>query len=284
MLNRPCFAALIALSPMLSACGDKATGQTVAVVNGEEISASELNAELAAANIPQTADKKQIMPQLLQTIIDRRLLAQRAAEQGVDKSPEYVSRQRRMSEELLINMSSRRQADSMKLPTSREIDAFMAANPGMFQKRETLSLDQLQFEAPRDQAALRRLSNDHSLDALAASLTALGIPFARTGAKMDTASVPTPVLKQIEALPPGEPFIVPIAGKMYASVITGREPANISPEESRKLAVEAIRRENLGSSLQKQLKDLRAQAKIEYQPGYEPPAGKAKAQTPTTKS
>jgi EpsD family peptidyl-prolyl cis-trans isomerase len=275
---------MIAMSPLLSACGDKATGQTVAVVNGEEISASELNAELAAANVPQTADKKQILPQLLQTMIDRRLLAQKAAEQGLDKSPEYVSRQRRMNEELLINMSSRRQADSMKLPTSREIDAFIAANPGMFQKRETLSLDQLQFEAPTDPAALRRLSNDHSLDALATSLAALGIPFTRTDAKMDTASVPTPVLKQIEALPPGEPFIVPIGGRMYASVITGREPASVSPEESRKLAVEAIRRQNLGSGLQKQLKDLRAQAKIDYQPGYEPAAAKAKTQVPATKS
>jgi EpsD family peptidyl-prolyl cis-trans isomerase len=274
----------MASSALLTGCGEKATGQTVAVVNGEEISASELNAELAAANLPQGADKKQVLPQLLQTMIDRRLLAQRAAEQGVDKTPEYVSRQRRMNEELLINMSSRRQADSAKLPTQREIDAFIAANPGMFQQREILSLDQLQFDVPRDQAALRRLSNDHSLDALAASLTALGIPFSRTGAKMDTATVPTPVLKQIEALPPGEPFIVPIAGRMYASVITGRERANVSAEEGRKLAVEAIRRQNLGSSLQKQLKEMRAQAKIEYQPGYEPAAAKGKAQPAPTKS
>jgi hypothetical protein len=102
---------------------------------------------------------------------------------------------------------------------------------------------------------------------------------------MDTATVPTPVLKQIEALPPGEPFIVPIAGRMYASVITGRERANVSPEEGRKLAVEAIRRQNLGSSLQKQLKEMRAQAKIEYQPGYEPAAAaKGKAQPAPTKS
>jgi EpsD family peptidyl-prolyl cis-trans isomerase len=277
MLSRPSLGIVIGLSAMLSGCGEKATGQTVAVVNGEEVSASELNAELAAANVPEGVDKKAVMPQLLQTVIDRRLLAQKASEQGLDKTPEYVSRQRRMNEELLINMASGRQADSMKLPSQREIDDFIAANPGMFQRREILTLDQLQFQAPTDRAALQRLSNDHSLDALASSLTSLGIAFARTSTKMDTGSVPTPVMKQIEALPAGEPFIVPIGGKMYASVITGRAPANVTPEESRRRAVEAIRRQNLNSGMQKQLKELRAKAKIEYQPGYAPADTKTKA-------
>jgi hypothetical protein len=174
-------------------------------------------------------------------------------------------------------MASGRQADSMKLPSQREIDDFIAANPGMFQRREILTLDQLQFQAPTDRAALQRLSNDHSLDALASSLTSLGIAYARTSTKMDTGSVPTPVMKQIEALPAGEPFIVPIGGKMYASVITGRAPANVTPEESRRRAVEAIRRQNLNSGMQKQLKELRAKAKIKYQPGYAPADTKTKA-------
>jgi EpsD family peptidyl-prolyl cis-trans isomerase len=263
---------VIGFSFALSACGEKATGQTVAVVNGEEISAAELNAELAAANVPESADKKLVMRQLLQNVIDRRLLAQRAAEQGIDRTPEYVTRQRRMTEELLIGMSSRRQADSMKLPNQREIDAFIAANPAMFQERRILSLDQVQFNAPTQAAATQRLAGDKSLDAMMASLTALGIPFVRTTAKLDTGTVPTAVMKQIEALPPGEPFIIPISGKMFASVITGREPVSTSPEDNRKLAVEAMRRQNLSDSMQRQLKEAKTQAKIEYQPGYEPPA------------
>jgi hypothetical protein len=169
----------------------------------------------------------------------------------------------------------------MKLPSQPEIDAFIAANPGMFQQRMILSLQQIQFDAPTEAAATQRLAGANSLDALATSLTALGIPFVRTTAKLDTASVPPAVMKQIEALPPGEPFIVPISGKMFASVITGREPANASTEENRKLAVEAIRRQSLSDNMQKQLKEAKAQAKIEYQPGYEPPAptknGPAKA-------
>ena len=43
----------VGLALMASACDKKAEGQTVAIVNGEEITAAELNAELASANVRQ---------------------------------------------------------------------------------------------------------------------------------------------------------------------------------------------------------------------------------------
>jgi EpsD family peptidyl-prolyl cis-trans isomerase len=272
MLSRPAFATVIALSVLTSGCSKQATGQTVAVVNGEEISASELNAELAAANIPQGADKKKVLPQLLQRIIDRRVMVQRAQEQGLDKSPDFLTRQRRANDELLISMLSQRQSDSMKVPTPQEVDAFIAANPGMFAQRSILLLDQLQFDAPKDQAGLQRLSKDQSLEALATSLSDMGIQFARGKSRVDTATIPTEVMRQIEAVPRGEPFIIPASGKLVASVITGREASSTSADQNRKLAVDALRRQNLNRNLQDQLKQSRAQAEIKYQPGYEPPA------------
>ena len=49
----------VGIALMASACTKKAEGQTVAIVNGEEITAAELNAELANAKIPEGADKDQ---------------------------------------------------------------------------------------------------------------------------------------------------------------------------------------------------------------------------------
>ena len=49
-----------------------------------------------------------------------------------------------------------------------------------------------------------------------------------------------------------------------------------SPKRRRRIAVQAMRNRELQSSLERQLKQLRAQAEIEYQNGYAPPAaGKA---------
>lgn len=262
----------IVLPLFVAACGAEPTGQTVAVVNGEEVSIAELNQELQAANIPASADRKQVMPALLQRVIDRRLLAQQAAEQGIDRTPEYLNRQRRLNEDLLIGLASKRQADSIRIPDQREIDAFIAANPAMFGQRSILNLDQLQFDTPAAPGAIDRLKGTHGIAEIASTLTSMGVPFVRTPAKLDTATVPPDVLKQITALPAGEAFIVPIGGKMYASVITGREAAPASQAENRRLAVEAMRRQNLTTGLERQLKQLRSAAKIEYQPEYAPKA------------
>lgn len=274
-------AALAPFLLLLSACGKEATGQSVAVVNDEEVSASELNAELAAANVPASADKKQVMPQLLQRVIERKLLAQAAMDQGIERTPEYIARQRRMNEELLIGLLTQRQAAAAKLPTQAEIDKFIASNPGMFGQRNILSLNQIEFDAPRDMTILKELEKDKTLDQTAATLTRLGISFTRKEGRLDTAIVPPEVMSQIDNLPAGEAFIVPAGGKVVVSVIKGRQPAALSPEQNRQLAAEAIRRQNVSDYLRKRLEEKKSAAKIEYQPGYAPKAeagtGKAKA-------
>lgn len=85
-------AALLAGTSLLAACDQEPTGQVAAVVNGEEITLQEINAELAGLNVPQGVDEKRVRQAALQRIVDRRLLAQAAKEEGVDQSPEFLVR------------------------------------------------------------------------------------------------------------------------------------------------------------------------------------------------
>ncbi|MEG8037962.1 SurA N-terminal domain-containing protein [Sphingomonas sp. LR60] len=272
MFKRGALLAVTALSLVTTACDRKATGQSVAVVNGEEISAGELNGELQMANVPPSADQKLARQQLLQGLIDRRLLAQAARKNGVDKSPEFLSRQRRLNDELLISMNAERQAGSQKLPDQAAVDAFIAQNPYQFGQRQILALQQIAIDAPSDPKALAPLADAHSLDAVAATLTRLKIPFTRTSGRLDTASVPPEALKRIFALPATEPFVLPANGKLYANIIVGREPVQMSQDDMRKAAMAALRQQNARNGLSDQVKQLRSTAKIEYQPGYAPVA------------
>jgi len=272
MFKRGSLLAVTALALVTAACDRKPTGQSVAVVNGEEISAGELNGELQMANVPPSADQKLARQQLLQGLIDRRLLAQAARKNGVDKSPEFLSRQRRLTDELLIAMNAERQAGSQKLPDQAAVDAFIAQNPYQFGQRQILALQQIAIEAPSDPKALAPLADAHSLDAVAATLTRLKIPFTRTSGRLDTASVPADALKRIFALPATEPFVLPANGKLYANVIVGREPVQMSQDDMRKAAMAALRQQNTRNGLAADVKQLRSTAKIEYQPGYAPVA------------
>jgi peptidyl-prolyl cis-trans isomerase C len=283
MFRRGTLIAASSLALLAAGCDRKPTGQTVAVVNGDEISIGELNAELQQANVPQGADQKAVRAQLLQNLISRRLLAQDARKNGVDKTPEFLSRQRRLTDELLIAMNAERQNGSQKLPDQGAIDQFIAANPQAFAQRQVLALQQIAIDPPSDPKSLEPLKDAHSLDAVAAALTKLNIPFTRTSGRLDTASVPPEVLKRIFALPSTEPFVLPAGGKLFANVIVGREPVAMSADDMRKAAVAALRKQGEDKSLNDQVKQLRSTAKIEYQPGYAPPPTGSGAPAAVTK-
>jgi peptidyl-prolyl cis-trans isomerase C len=256
----------------VSGCGAKATGQVVAVVNGEEITADELNAELNGAALPAGADKKLAMRQLLQQVIDRRLLAQTAKEQGLDRDPAFLTQQRRMNEDLLVRLYAKKAADSIPVPKPAEIDQYIASHPTAFAGRKRFKLDQLRFAAPSDMAKLKPLESLKTMPQVVAYLTSAGIKFERGVGQLDSGSIPPATLKQILDLPPGEPFITPAGGQIVASVITGSEPLTVPTEQTRPLAVQTMRNESLGKIGETRLKEARLKAKIEYQPGYEAPA------------
>ena len=134
-LRTATYIGLVAALLATTGCGKKATGQVVAVVNGEEITLDELNSELNGVNLPPNADKKLAMRQLLQQVIDRRLLAQSAKEQGLDKDPTFITQQRRMTEDLLVSMYAKKSADTIPVPTASEIDKYIASHPMAFASR-----------------------------------------------------------------------------------------------------------------------------------------------------
>lgn len=259
----------IVLAVIVSACEKKPGGQTVAVVNNEEITAADLNAELSNSNVPADASKE-VRAQALQRLIDRRLLAQQAKADGIDKSPEFLNQQRRATEDLLINMLVSRQVNTQQLPSAAEISKFEAGHPNLFAKREIWTLDQLIYPLPKDAATTAKISAAKSLDEIAQALTAAGLQYTRANKQFDSAMLPANLYAQLSNLGPGEPFIAPGPDKAVASVITARQPTPFNPDQQRQLAVTQMKREQINQVVGQRLKDLKAKAKIQYQPGFSP--------------
>ena len=264
----------LGVAALVAGCNKKAEGQTVAIVNGEEITAAELNAELASAKVPSGLAKDQVRARVLQQLIDRRLLAQEAKKDGLDKSPEFLNRQRRMNEDLLISMLAARQIDTTKLPSNQEIERFQTGRPEMFANREQWNLEQLRFTMPTDAAVRKQLEGTKSLDDVAQVLTSAGITFNRQKNRLDTAIIPHDLYGRLSTAKPGEPFIIPIGNLAVASVILSREPAAITGDQARPVAVAAMRRSQAANLMKERLTRVRQGAKVEYKPGFAPPAKK----------
>jgi EpsD family peptidyl-prolyl cis-trans isomerase len=258
------------LACSLAACDKKPGGQTVAVVNNEEITAADLNAELSNSNVSAADASKDVRAQALERLIDRRLLAQQAKADGIDKSPEFLNQERRQNETLLINMLIQRQAKTQQVPSADNIAKFEASRPGMFAKHEIWTLETINYPLPKDPAVTAKIAAAKSLDEVAQTLAAAGIQSTRVTRQFDTAVLPASIYAQLANLAPGEPFIAPGPDRAVASVITDRKPAPFTSDQSRQLALAQMKREQVEQLVMQRVRDLKAKAKIQYQPGFGP--------------
>ena len=271
MKKIPLGSTLILVGLVLAGCEKKSGGQVAAVVNGDEITLQEINAEIGMTDIPAGVEKGSIRQAALQRIIQRRLLAQSAKDDDLDQSAEFLLRRRALEDALLVQLLAKKVSGSIRVPDAQELDAFVAKRPNMFGQRAILTLDRIQFAAPSDPAKLEALKADHSLDAIAKSLQSQGTSFSRQSAELDTAQLAPAVLQQIQALPPGEPFILPQGGLITAGVITARRPMPMLGEDAKPFAANALRNEQLGKAVEQRLNAAKATAKIDYQAGFAPP-------------
>jgi EpsD family peptidyl-prolyl cis-trans isomerase len=276
MSKRIAISTMCAMAALVAGCHRGAPeGQVAATVNGEEVTLQELNTELQATNVPQGVDKQVAQREALQHIIDRKLLLDAARDKKIDKSPEFQSQKLRADELLLAQTYAKQQLAAVPVPTDADITKFMAEHANAFSNRETLQLDQIRFRpTPADLKKLNAIQSDHSMDAVAAHLTSLGIKFDRVKAGLDTAQVPTDLVKAINGLPAGEPFVLPSPPIITVNAVIGHQPMTTDPAQARQGAVGAWRQQQFTKLITDQLKSMRDSAKITYQTGFAPPPDK----------
>ena len=257
---------------LVSGCGKKVGGQVVAVVNGQEITQGEVNAELGNQQIPPGVDRKTVMAQLVQQIVNRKLLVDRAKEQGLDKSPTYLGQVQRAEDAVLINMLASNVGKTMPVPDAAATNAFITQNPSLFAGRKRYQLDQIIFPATVNPVLTAKLKAAKTMSDVEVALTSLNIQFKRGTGAIDTGSIPPAAAVQIAALPSGEPFVVPQGGQVVVNVVRSTEPVPMPAEQAQPAAIELLRRQAVEQAMHKQLDSTRATAKITYAPGFAPPA------------
>ncbi len=271
-MKRSAIICLLASVSLLAACDKEPTGQVAAVVNGEEITLQEVNTELSSVPMPDGVDEDKLRQGVLKRIVERRLLAQAARDDGLDQTPEFLIRSRQLEDALLIQLLQQKEQRAAVVPSEGDIDTFIAENPATFANRTIYTLDRIQFPLPGDLSLLKALEDDNTMDQVAATLQSMGIEFNRSPAQMDSARVGEQRLAQIRALPPGEPFVTPEGAMVTVAVITGSEAQPISPAQSRPVALESIRNRDIEQTLKDRLEAERSTAEITYQEGFDPDA------------
>jgi EpsD family peptidyl-prolyl cis-trans isomerase len=264
---------------MLGGGGDP-TGQVVAKLGGEEITALELRQELGGFVSRDPNVMKAAQQRALQQIIMRRLIVKEAKAQKLDEGANYALQRQRQEEGLLGQLYQRKIASSIAAPTRAEAENYISSNPEKFANRRTLIVDQL-IVAPNSISA-DRFRPLNTLEEVRALLSAEKVPHQANVATLDTLSIDPRLIEQINKLPPGEVFIVPQRGAFVFNRIVDTRPAPFQGDLAVTYAINVLRSQRAQEAAVRQLDLLRKNAdkSISYAEAYKPappPAKKAAA-------
>jgi EpsD family peptidyl-prolyl cis-trans isomerase len=254
--------------------GSKApSGQVVATVDGEEITLSELRAELAGApNAPNAQAAKLMEEAALRQIIIRHIMAKAAHDQQLDKTPAFAIEKDRANQNLLTQALQRQIASTATAPSRADAENFVSAHPTMFAERKLLTVDQIRMARPKTEEDLKAFLPLKTLPEFETLLNQKNIQFQRTASVIDTASTDPGMVAQIEKLPAGEVFMVPANGMVLANQIRESRPAPFTGDVAVNYAMGVLRSQRTQEAVAKGVENLiKGKAStVKYNDAYKP--------------
>ena len=226
------------------------TGQVVARVGDQDVTAQELQNELHLANVP--ADKQKdpaIIKQLLKQLVLRKYLLQQALAAKLDREPGVLLDILRSREQILASAYINRTV-SEKTINQADIDKYIAANPLKFANRQLVSVDQIVFPiGPNAQAAMDATKDLKTLDAIDQTLTSMNIPHNRSMGGINTADIPETLFNTIQAKKADDVFFIRSGQNGVFFKVTGEQPRPLEGEAASNMARQFIRADNVNAEL-----------------------------------
>ena len=226
------------------------TGQVVARVGDQDVTAQELQNEFHLANVP--ADKQKdpaIIKQLLRQLVLRKYLLQQALAAKLDREPGVLLDILRSREQILASAYINRTV-SEKTVNQADIDKYIAANPLKFANRQLVSVDQIVFPiGPNAQAAMDATKDLKTLDAIDQTLTSMNIPHNRSMGGINTADIPETLFNTIQAKKADDVFFIRSGQNGVFFKVTGEQPRPLEGEAASNMARQFIRADNVNAEL-----------------------------------
>ena len=262
--------ALVVVAALLGGCGDKkkdkASSQTAAKVNKEEITVLQINQALAQQPAPPPAQAASASGLVLEKLIDQELALQKAGEQKLDRHGRVIQQIEAAKREIISRAYFEKIGEGAPKPTPAEVTAYFAAHPALFANRRIFNLQELDIEATPAQleAAKTALAAAKTFSAFVDYLKTNEVKFRGSEGVRAAEQLPMASVDQFAALKDGQAiFVATPGGARVIHLVSSR-----SQPVSAQAAVPAIEQFLLNERKRKLIADdlhaLRSAAKIEY--------------------
>jgi len=259
-------AATLALA--LTACGgdkDKAS-QTAAKVDKEEITVHEINFVLSRQQGLKPEQAEAASHQVLERLIEQQLAVAKAQEQKLDREPAVVQQMEMAKKEILARAYVQHVGESVPKPTAEEVAKYFDEKPALFKERRVYSLQEVNIEAKPEQFddIRAKLEGAKNLNEFAEYLKSQQIRFAGNQAVRAAEQLPMASLDAIARLKDGQSLVNRSPNGLVVLFLAGSRSQPVSLEQARPAIEAFLWNQRKSEAVQKDMKAMRAAAKVEY--------------------
>ena len=262
-------AVLAAVLPIvITGCGkkDKAATQTVAIVDGEEISVHQINSVLSKVSGVSPESLPKVKREILDGLVEQQLAINLATSTKLDRSPEVVSAIENAKREIIARAALEHIRNAQPKPTDDEVKAYFTAHPELFSQRRVFNLQEIALDkATPNLAEIRsKVATAKTLEEVADWLTQQNIGFKPSAGARAAEQIPLEVLPKLHEFKDGQMglvegneanFILRVVASKSMPITEAQAQPRIKVFLANQRGAEAIKREKVA---------MKAKAKVEY--------------------
>ncbi len=263
---------LVVAATLAAGCGDKAksaakASQAAARVNGEEITVHQINQilERQPGLKPEQADSAS--RQALEGLIDQQLALSKAEEQKLDRDPQVVqlldSTRRTILARTYLEKAAATGAGTV---SNDDIRKYYDTKPALFSNRKVYALQEFTVPATKEQtqAVIEKLKAVHTPAEYAEVLKANNLKFNTNQVTEGYEGLPLAILDQLSQVGDGDSLFITGTDGFKAVLVMATKSQPVSFDQAKPAIEQFLTMERRRDFAQKELKNLRAAAKIEY--------------------
>jgi EpsD family peptidyl-prolyl cis-trans isomerase len=254
----------------LTACNEHAkeggATQVVAKVNNEEVSIHQLNYVLTHSNNITPENAEQAKKKILTNLVDVSILTQQAMAEKLDRDPDTIIAIEQSKRQVLAQALLQKISKAIPKPTAAEVEVYYNGHPDLFSKHKTFKLREIVISKADGKQTLlsQALTTAKKADDLVKILDENKIPYQQKVIVQGAENIPLEQLPTLANLKEGEYLTFDKDNAVLVLALVSFSTENVELAKATPIIEKYLNAKTTKETIDKTLKDLKDQAKIEY--------------------
>lgn len=252
---------------VLPGCGKeqhkKAASQVVAIVNGDEISAHQINYVLSRTQGINTENADQAKQEILDKLIDQQLAIQQADAANLDRDPSVMQAIEAARRDILARAYLEKVAAAQARPTGDEVKKYFSDHPELFSHRRIYNLREIIVPVGNIADVQKLITQNKSMQEITDALKAGNVRFSTNAGIRTAEQLPLSAAARLHEAKDGQTVLLesPQGGMVVQIVTSQKQP--VAENEALPKIEQFLTNQRAGDAIGVEMKSLRTKAKIE---------------------